>query len=118
MEIIKKVFDALMMVMHAALVAMWMAHIIILFCHGEMHGAFNEIIMFTLVILSYSATRRMERMAKVNALLAEEVQKLEDVKIFVQSMRDIVKKTEAEQQVAEKTEEHLEPEKEKEDDAR
>lgn len=77
---------------------LWAAGIAVQIYRGPLIDAFNSLLQAGLIFLVWSLGQRLERMAKFNALLAEEIQRLEDVKIFVQAMRDIVKKTEAEQQ--------------------
>lgn len=83
---------------------LWAAGIAVQIYRGPLVDAFNSLLQAALIFLVWSLGQRLERMAKFNALLAEEIQRLEDVKIFVQAMRDIVKKTEAEQQATDKPE--------------
>ena len=73
---------------------------------------FNSLLMATLCLLCWLMSRRMERLANTNAMLAEEVQRLEDVKKFVDALRDIVKKQEVEGEVADIMKEHFDKENE------
>lgn len=83
---------------------LWAAGIGAQIYRGPLVDAFNSLLQAGLIFLVWSQGQRLERMGKVNALLAEEVQRLDDVKMFVQTMRDIVKKTEAERQATDQPE--------------
>lgn len=66
---------------------LWLAYIVMNIIHGRLQPAFDGIIMATLCMLCYVATKRMERLAKINAMLAEELQRLKDVKYSMEYLR-------------------------------
>lgn len=113
---IKKYFKDMaewfLMTMFGALVGLWLAYIIANIIRGNLHVAFDGIVMATLCVLCFITTKRMERLAKINAMLAEEVQMLSDVKKFVEQLREMVKKDEMEQEVADIMKEHFEKQEE------
>lgn len=87
---------------------MWAAWILTAIWRGyDFHEVFNSLLMATLCLLCWLMSRRMERLANTNAMLAEEVQRLEDVKKFVAALHDIVKHREWDNEVADIMKEHF-----------
>lgn len=87
---------------------MWAAWILAAIWRGyDFHEVFNSLLMATLCLLCWLMSRRMERLANTNAMLAEEVQRLEDVKKFVAALHDIVKHREWDNEVADIMKEHF-----------
>lgn len=92
---VKKFFVPTIYAFITLLGVIWMARLVVLLRLGLMHEMFNELIMAVLCVLVYLLGQKLERMGNVNALLTEEVARLENVKAFVDAMREIVKQKEA-----------------------
>lgn len=87
---------------------LWAAWIFAAIWRGlDLTTVFNSLLMATLCLLCWLMSRRMERLVNTNAMLAEEVQRLEDVKKFVAALRDIAKHREWDSEVADIMKEHF-----------
>ena len=71
------------------LVILWIAGIGVQLFNGQVLHALDSLIQATLLFVVWLMGKRMERMAKIIALLSEEVQRYHDVKVLMEVMKDI-----------------------------
>lgn len=86
------------------LCCLWFGGIGVQLWRGQCIDAFNSLLQAGLIFLLWTTTKRMESLANLNALLAEQVQKYESMMGFLQALKDV-----ADKEKAEKKDEQPEP---------